>query len=299
MRDWRCVVPLLAALVALTWSATASAAPVVTWDAPPGCPTVDRVLESFALMHVDAAKTEELEANGRVVREGDVFVLALSLRSGRASNDLQLSERRCETLADVVALELALAADSRAVTSSMAARAPGTEPGANRWVVGLAAGGASAWLPALAVGVQAAVAFDTSVLRLELDGSYFGPRNAYYGASAADAGARFDAFAGAVRVCSSAPRRGFGLGACAGFEAGGLRGVGFGLEPTYTSIGFWGALTASPVIRWAFGPALTLFAEAEMDIAVARPEFHARNLGTLFRPDEAGAALWLGAETSL
>ena len=283
----------------LGFAGPARAAPAVEWDAPAECPKVDAILASFSRMHLDAARTEGLEATGRVVREDDGFSLSLSLRSGRATSDLRLSAKKCDTLADAVALELALAVDAPAVLSTAGAETPrGPEP-RFRTTLGLFGGVGFGALPGLAPGVRARVAFDTPAVRVELDARYFAPRSAYYADIAGPVGGRFNLAAGGLRVCSPPARLGFGVSGCAGFEAGVLRGEGVGVAETFSSNGFWGAFNAAPVLSWAFGPALTLFAEAEAEIAVTRPEFHERNLGTLFRADQAGAVFWLGAETSL
>ena len=244
-----------------------AAAPAIEWDAPPECPAVEAILASFSRMHLDAARTEEIEATGRVVRDDDGYTLSLSLRSGRASSDLRLGAKRCDTLADAVALELALAADARTVLSTVGAGKTAEEP-RFRTSLGLFGGVGFGALPVLAPGAGLRVAFDAPAVRVALDARYFAPETAYYAGIPGPVGGRFDLAVGAVRVCSPPARRGFGVSACAGFEAGVLRGEGIGVSETFASNRFWGAKLRGVHRR---GDAIDLARALEAQGAPSRP----------------------------
>lgn len=294
------LVALSIAVAPVAWSRTALATPQVTWDAPPECPTAKAVLDSFRRMHADDAAANGLEATVHVERADDGFDLTLSLRLARAANDLRLHAMRCDTLADAVALELALAADARVATTAVNPPDAHEEPApTDRWAAAVLLGAAAGTTPAFAPGVRARLAYDTALVRLAIDATYLAPETATYSAVPGDVGARFNRITGGVDVCNAPGRHGLRVSACVGFEAGVLRGAGVDLEPAYTATAFWGAITATPSVGWAFGPGLTLLCEGQLELSMTRPEFHALNLGSLFVPDRSGATIWLGAETSL
>ena len=287
------------ALAAIAWSGSARGAPSLDWDAPSECPTAQEVLASFARMHADGARDSRFDAVARVTREDDAYVLRMSLHARDGASEVRYSARQCDTLADVAALELALTTDAPAIVASL--ESPKREPAARSpAVVASVAGGATAGaLPGVAGGARVAVALDTAGVRLALNLRYFAPESASYGGVPGGPGGRFDRASSALRACSSPGSRRLGVGACAGFEGGFVHAAGFGLEPSFSSFAFWGAVTAAPFVRWAFTPGLALFGEGEVEVSVARPEFHARNLGTLFRPDPVGGTVWIGVEASL
>jgi hypothetical protein len=84
------------------------------------------------------------------------------------------------------------------------------------------------------------------------------------------------------------------VAACGGIESGVIRGVGFGTAESFESNQLWVSATAAPVLRYAFISGLSLYAEGEFGVAMVRPEFHARNLPTLFSPDRTAVAFWIG-----
>jgi hypothetical protein len=280
-----------AAVLALTtYAATGRAEPALAWNAVPGCPDESEVQAAFRRMSVHRSPTN-VRARATVRRDGPRYELELSLFSGSGTAELRLVADQCTTLADVVALELALAADAGAVTSSINASHPDPEP---RIGVALFVGGAVGPLPGFAPAIRAAVQLELSPVRIEVGGKYLFAQTKTYEGLPESIGGTFQSTVGFARLCSGFPRTGFGIAACGGIESGVIRGDGFGPAESFESNQLWVSVTAAPVLRYAFTSGLSLYAEGEFGVAVVRPEFHARNLPTLFAPDRTAAAFWIG-----
>jgi len=278
----------------------ADAAPRLSWSAPPGCPLAERVREAYRELSDGAANDTSVGASAAVRADGDRFALHLELSSDSGSSTLDLAAARCETLADVVALQMALAADAaRVVAMPVATRGPFSRrvPMARLGIAG-AAGVSVGPLPGAALGLRVLARLSLPFLGIEAGAGYLFPRSAHYGAPHEGVGADLDLTFGALRACSPRGEERVTLDVCAGANMGSLRATGSGLAPSFTTRQLWSAFTLSPGVTAALTPEIALHGEIEASLAVTRPEVHARNLDTLFVAERAGVSCWLGASAS-
>lgn len=287
-RAWRAGAAAVLALGAQT--ATARAAPELVWDAVPGCPDLAEVRAAFRRMSVHPSPAN-VRARAIVRSENARYTLDLSVFSKSGAAELRLVADECATLADVVALQLALAADASATTSSLKAARNESEP---RIGVALFAGGAVGPVPGTSFAVRALVGVDLAPIRVEAGGKHLFGRTETYAGIPERIGADFESTVGFARLCSATPVGGFGVAACAGMETGVVRGHGFGPAESFESNQLWVGATLAPVVRYVFPSGFSLSADAEVALVLARPEFHARGLPTLFSPDRTAAAIWIG-----
>jgi hypothetical protein len=279
-----------AGLELTTLGATVHAAPELAWTAAPGCPDEPQVQAAFRRMSVHPSP-RNVRARATIRREGPRYELELSLFSRSGTAEIHLVADECTTLADVVALELALAADAGAVTSAVKASRGNPEP---RIGVALFVGGAVGPLPGFSPAIRAAVQLELAPVRIEVGGKYLFGQTKTYENLPEPIGGDFQATLGFARLCSAFPTTGFGVAACGGIESGVIRGDGFGPAESFESNQLWVSATAAPVLRYALASGLSFFGEGEFGIAVVRPEFHARGLPTLFSPDRTAAFFWIG-----
>lgn len=98
---------------------------MVSWDAPPECPSRDHVV--VKLEHVLGRRLEELavspRASARVERNADGFTLLLAIDGSDTLEIRKVSAERCEELADAAAVQIAIAIDP-----SVAEPAPEPKP---------------------------------------------------------------------------------------------------------------------------------------------------------------------------
>jgi len=77
-----------------------------------------------------------------------------------------------------------------------------------------------------------------------------------------------------------------------------MRAVGFGVEAAERSTGIWGAVLAGPAVQLHLTSRLALWVEVDVALTVVAPEFHVRNLGTLYVPPRIGSRLAAGFEVN-
>jgi hypothetical protein len=96
----------------------------VAWTAPDGCPTADDVLGATLVLLGGSTGPSAVQAVGVVEqRNGAPYVLELRVATGGQPGTRRVEAKRCERLADVAALVLAIAIDP-----SVLARAPSETP---------------------------------------------------------------------------------------------------------------------------------------------------------------------------
>jgi hypothetical protein len=276
----------------------------VTWEAPEACPTEAEVRGAVRqwLPSEGGVDLRTIHVVARVKPHATGFTLDLSFESKSGSGHETLVAARCQTLADIVALKVALAADPVAALESTEA---GPEQPRNRrrnapvpirYGVRLTGGVGFGPLPGAgpAAALLASVIWESA--RLELGAGYWFPKDAHF-VELPTVGADLSLAAAMFRVCAT-PRLGsVELPTCAGLEAGDMRGVGFGVDTVRAADRAWIAVVLGPAAAIPLSDQLFLWLEGDAVLGVVRPEgYGIRNLGTLYQPGIGAARVWAGLE---
>lgn len=287
------------------------------WEAPAECPSlgsVRRAMERLLGRSLDRVPHGDVHAQGSVKKnDAGNWELQLSLTAGDHAEVETLVAKKCQSLSDAMALKVALAIDPLAVVDSVQAepepiaetppapvKPPTPQPAAparselHFGVRGMASVGVGA-LPGVTPGAALYGSLQFSAFRLELGG-----QAAWGGVARYDAlpnvGADLSLFAGALRGCATPGSGRWVFPLCVGFDLGILRGSGFGVEASASSSGVWGGVSAGPALQFRMAHTLSLWAEVDASLTLLKPEFHMRNLGSLYRPQSAGGRAALGLE---
>ncbi len=300
----------------------------MTWSAPAGCPTRADVLarvEDLVGAPIERLNAPTLHAHAEVVTMGANWQLRLHLESPSGATNKRIDAPRCDTLANVVAVELAFALDvvvatqrtealvhqdaapePADVTVATATRSPpdgarsvprAAENARPRAALAIAAGPTLGHGPAIAGAIVAIVAVSWQRVRLELGGRTTTPTRARL--SGDDAGAVV--LSGTVSVSGCAlPRLGpLELPVCAGLEAGTLRGRGFGLAKARTTHEPWLAALLGVGVAWAPRRRFALWMRVQASAFVLRPGLRVRDVGPLWRAPVLSGTGLLGVELRL
>jgi hypothetical protein len=279
----------VAAAAWLVLGAGAAHAQSVHWRAPAGCPSEAQVQRAVQRGLADAPTPVDASAiavEARVDTRPAGYALALRLSTPAGASDQQLTAADCRTLADAVALQVALSAGP--------AWAP--EPVPRRLSLRVAGSYGAQLLPGAGPWLMLAGALGWSGFALELDVGYGFAGRARY-ADRQDLGARVDALQAGARLCAEIALGSVGLPLCAGAELGLMRGTGLGagLARSLTSTQPYVALVLHPALRWPLSRQLAIWLGFELLGVLERPTFQVRGAPQLFRPEplavRAGVAL--------
>lgn len=266
------------------------------WRAPSACPNeqaVRQTVQAWLTQAIEPNDPSGIHVEATVVRKTDGFALDLSLETPSGGGHEQLTAAQCSTLAGVVALKVALAADPVAWFDALGSRVHTRK---NYWLLRLGGG--------LALGVQpgAGPTFDLTGSRhfsgfaLELGIGYALPNQVRY--PGLRAGANLDLAYVDARICVLPNMETVEFPLCLGADVGLMRGVGFGPElvEIFASNRWYAALVVNPAVRWPVTRWLGVWLGIEALIAVSRPSFRVRYLEQLYVPEKIGARVRLGAE---
>jgi hypothetical protein len=244
-----------------------------------------------------AQAAEPTDARGIVVdahvtQKDGAYALDLRVSAPGGDSREQLAAAQCETLAGVVALKVALAADPSARQASLSHGAA-----AMHGSVRMAGGAIASVLPAVGPLLSLAGAIRGSRIALELSGGYAFAREVVY-PERRDLGAEVGLLYGGARFCLLPEVGAVELPICAGADVGLMRATGRGkaLASSLTSSLLFGALVLSPAIRWPMSARFGLWLGLDAQVAFLRPQFQVRGLPRLYRPDALGAKLLLALE---
>lgn len=270
---------------------------LLDWQAPPACPTEDSV-RATVLSWLDQADepkaTDGIEVTAVVRREARGFVLDLRLVTPGGRANEQLVAEACDTLAGVVALKVALAADPVAVLETR----PQPRAAPLRWGARLTLGAGPGALPGLGLTLTAAGIMRLGSFAFELNGAYGFQQEVSY-PDRPSVGGKLDMLSAGARVCALPSLGSIQFSVCAGPELGLLRGVGFGVATVFQTLDWYAAIAFGPGLRWHMLDALGgMFAYLGVDaqLALMRPRFHVRNLTLLYQPEQLAARLHAGIE---
>jgi hypothetical protein len=224
-----------------------------------------------------------------------------------------LTGATCEELIDAAALAMAMTVsgyqaqqesprertEDSAASEARDAPAPPAPPAPAREPITVSLGGGLALdvgaFPDAGIGAQVALSLRHRWLTLSPLGVFF-PR------STADApngaGAEFRSTAGGLLACVGPSSRWVVLGACAGYEAGKLRGRGTGLRQPRAGSSLWSAVRGELQVHFLLLARARLTASAGITVPTARGEFEIEG-GLVHRPSVVTGRFGLGIEVSL
>jgi hypothetical protein len=272
------------------------------WQAPAECPSKARVDEAVRAW-LDKPRPDQAAGGVRVdaqvhAVEGG-WELALTLVAPGGAERQSLIAARCETLVELVALKVALAADPAALLRSLEASRAGRAPSpAPRFALHGALGAGLGPLPDVSAFAVVGGAMKLPGWRVELDGTAWLPRPASY-PELPSVGANLSLVTGIARGCLAPAMGAIDFPICGGVELGVLRGSGFGVAQVETSSQLWAAAVVGPAVHWPLGSAVSFALGADAVIGMVRPAFHMRNLEQLYRPDTVAARISAGLEVQL
>jgi hypothetical protein len=274
----------------------------ITWDAPAACPddsALRAALHRWLEVSPEGLDNAAVEVTARVRPHLSGWQLDLTLVSPGGRQEETLVTERCDTLVELVALKVALAADPTGIMNGLRpgpgkpatpATSGGREPALDlRAVFGVSAG----VLPATANGVALVGSLSGRLWQVEIGGQVWFRQAVTY-AAIPNVGADIGVVAGMARACVLPSLGSLVFPVCGGFDVGVMSGSGFGVPETKTSDQVWAALALGPALRWQVVGPLTLWLQGEALVSINRPEFHMRNLELLYKPEPAGAQAWMG-----
>lgn len=303
----------------------------VQWQAPASCPQVEVVYDAVARLLgralVERDRTQ-VSAQARIEQRADgIFALELEVRSAGGTRSRGMLGRRCATLADAVALEVATALDPMAVVDGLAGDAvlPSTRSKPRTVALDTGTSAAGPELPgeadpsseakptseseqalriAVSLGPVAGLGMVGAVLaggdlgvallgrhaRAELGASYW-PRARLRYAPAPQAGMNLAFVMGRLRGCATARLSSLEFPVCAGAEFGAVRARGVGVSRGSVAWAPWIAATAGAGVIWPVARRVALAVDMGLAIPLWRPAFTVRNLPLKYRlPTVAGRA---------
>ncbi len=244
---------------------------------------------------LDGAAMRTIHVVARVHPVAEGWELELSIASPGGTGEQTLIAQQCRTLADVVALNAALATNP---TTMIGAFHPADGASNGHWLFGLRAAGGAALgpLPGPVTPIGAVfLSVGTPHARVELGTSYFATREVRY-ASPHEIGATLDLLAVMLRACAVPAAGVVQFPLCAGLDLGDLRGVGFGGSENETADWLWLGLEMGPSVSVPIARRLYASLEADAGLSVTRPRYSVRNLGVLYDVGPASARAWAGLE---
>jgi hypothetical protein len=263
----------------------------LAWSAPDECP--DRAeLTSRVSRLLGGVVKSKLTATTDVMRTDGVYRARLRVTTSAGSGERILENRQCDTLADSVALVIALSV-SGAADSSRAAEAESKE----RLALAVSAQGDALFgaLPHPAVGVGGAIAVEGLLsLRLELRGAYYARQSTTFDNTTL--GGRFGLVTFGARACRLWTLGGIDLAPCAGAEAYLVTATGFGGTVSRHQEASWWGPAVGLFGRMHLAKAFAVYVVADGVAPLSRRRFVFSDVGELYRPSVVALGLQAAAE---
>jgi hypothetical protein len=319
--------PVLASLVVMVafaaFAATGLAQPrgpnvELEWDAPPGCPTKQEILDAVARQTPSADPSPTIRTiRARAVVEKTSGTTGWRVVLTTPSGERAIEGNTCDELGDAVALILALAIDptrspppppstssspppplptasptaSATAPDNTPAGAPGTPP---KLAVGVAQTADIGVLPSAGIGVELAAAVRLRPIRLELAGAYWATNRATVFTTSA--GGDFRMMSAAARGCVTGPLSDFELGGCGGLGIDRVSADSFGPIATSNGDGAWLAVEALGRAAWVIRPWIALQLGIGLHFPLSRPAYVIEGIGFVHRPSQITLRQGLGLE---
>ena len=270
---------------------------VLDWEAPWSCPSeraVRRTVHDWLAQARKPQSTRGIRVRASVQKEADGFTLDLRLEMPGGSGREQLHAVKCETLVGVVALKIALLADPDALLRAPPPPQPHRE--AEFWGLRLVTALGPGPLPGLGPFLELAASRRFGFTAIDLGVGYGFPNTIRY--SGLEAGARVDLFYARPRFCVLPNLNAVDLPICLGVDLGLMRARGLGrdLDDVFTSKQFYAAAALGAALRWPKTGWIAGWIGGEALFSLVRPDFYARNLGSLYAPDPFGGRVQAGVE---
>lgn len=257
----------------------------IDWRAPAECPSASHV-KAHALTLLDGAVHSSLIAEVEVTEREGSYRAHIVLRGPNGFGERDIEDRRCDVLADSVAVLIALSTPPSARVDTGSGWALALRPEA-RVLFGT--------LPRSAAGVGGAIAIEgVASLRLELHGTFYVPQSSTFAGTSL--GGRFQLLTAGASLCRTWSFGRFNGGPCLGAQLHYISASGFGGDvelPGSTS--FWGPSLRlfGSVQLWSF---LSIHVSAEGMVPVSRPQFVFSDLGPLHRVSDVALQVSAGPE---
>jgi hypothetical protein len=317
-------IALAVSIVALSAGVRADPAPrpsavSLTWEAPAGCPSSERILaETDRILQGSTVRTDPpIEARARVRQEGERWLLRLETRRGEALGNRELAGESCTALGEAMIVILVLMIDPALVAESPPKLAPEPvaqvlppprrpepiitrpapippPPATCRWgrpALSASALGDLGALPAAAAGGEVGFSLRRCALGASAAVRGLYPRT---GEAELDDGAGGDlwlATAGAALGLHSGR-----LGAHAGLEVGAMSGRGVGINNPDSGRALWLAASAGASLAHPLTGRLAAVLGLDLIVPLRRPRFVIDDLGSVHRAAAANGRLTLGVE---
>lgn len=311
------MVSMLAYLAAPTL-ARAQTSPEIAWQAPPGCPSPQQVRAAIDRWLASSPETVDARAvriEAQVTPDADGFALDLTLTSQSGVSRERLRAQRCDTLLDVVALKVSLAASPPGSTTDTlpparpriedpGASAPADVPAAGPvappldsalFALRVTGGAAFGALPGIAAALGLSGGLQWDVLRIELGVAYGLPRELRY-RERPNTGAQFQLLSGLAQLCATLGPRIVEIPLCAVVELGVLHGRSVGTAPADNGTPMWGAAGIATGIRLAVAGPLWAALELHALAAFTRAHFRLSNMPELFSSSPLAGRILAAAE---
>ena len=288
----------------------------IQWEAPGECPDARSLRASIERLlgrRLETLPDPHVRASGRVHKnDAGNWEVQVQLAVGERVESDNLVAKRCSALADAMALKVALAIDPLAVVDSVwqqpstpkapSAAAQDTTRGAAKresaasFGLRVASGLALGPLPGATPGAGVYASVQLQSFRAELGGQVYWGGVAHY-RELPNLGADLQLFVGSLRGCATPGSGAWMFPVCGGLELGLMRGNGYGVQDTKQTSGVWGGLIAGPAVQLQLTRRLSVWLETDASVTILAPEFHMRNLDTLYTPPAGGARASAGFET--
>ncbi len=304
-----------------------SSAVTLTWEAPAGCPSSERILaETDRILAGSKVRTDPpIEARARVRQEGERWVLSLETRRGEAAGTRELAGESCTALGEAMIVILVLMIDPALVAETAPrlepepvaavvppppqkppvvvarpAPPPAVSPAVCRWsrpAIALSALGDVGALPAPAAGGELGFGLRRCALDASASVRALYPRT---GEAELDTGAGGDLWLAAAGLALGVARdlAPIELGARGGVEVGAMSGRGVGINNPDSARALWLAASAGAVLRLQLGARLAALAGLDLVVPLRRPRFVIDDLGSVHRAAAVTGRLALGLELS-
>lgn len=303
----------------------------VRWEAPAECPDVVEVRALVDRRLGRPLADGELAIDGRVVADGDGYRLELVLAREGVQQSRVIEASECAALARVTALVAGLAIDAVAiaaqehatlvpapepersptredaapartndeivVASDEVARSPAPRRRDLQLLLAIVGGIERGAMPGVTGGVDAAIGVRGRGFRVELAGTWLGPRRRTTELAAVNV----QLGTVALRGCPELALVRISIPLCVGIEIGAMRGAGEQVDRPSTEHGLWVAPTIGTGVRVGRGR-VAFVGRGEVAIAAQRPAFDLTGSSGpvgVFLPAPVSARLWLGVEFRL
>jgi hypothetical protein len=296
---------------------------ILSWQAPPDCPSRDDVRAELVRLlggEIRLAAGRDLKASASVAHEQTWSVSIETVRAGR-SGRRSIEAASCQDLADATALILALTIDPDVVTTrptrpepptalpplpaapppsvpTVARPAPPKQPRPADFLFGVQVQGSQGTLPSVDAGLGGSVGVVGRRYRVELRAAY-GLRRDQTANAATLPGAygQFNFLAGTLAGCFRLGQQALAFGPCVDAEVGVVSAHGFGASQGFPANKPWLAIGAGGYVAISLRSRWSIPLHLDVLAPLVRPEFVFKNVPSrVFQAPVVGVRVSAGIE---